>query len=658
MRLSKGIEKIENKTIDAINAINLKRILIAKKLKEYAAKPSTKKRVRNLVIGGALVGILVSQKGCKLNKDSDIITTNDNDNIDKIMEEAQKEIGPHLSFDPNSEQELINRIADVYVDAAAKGLGDLTIEQWMDWYTVTNIDDISPIEYYRLLDDTKTATTIMENYDFVNNALLEDAITVTPDTIINIDNLVADTKSANELADFQKLLATYNVASADTQKETADSINEYLYNEFVTNKHDTVTASSNLTRMKLLLATWELTNNHSWTVPSKDIANIMYPSNGVNCDLASETTGISVWNDQKTVVRKTLEEKMEMMIQLMLQEDKSQQDVRVALRSLEIEMAIQDLVNEKGLVKIDNPSSEQAIIDSKPQTSKGKTITKEQEKHIVTNPKTGKKEVHLPANGEVTPNKDLLEDVRKKNQNEELRVKGVQEGAQAGNENGYQDGSENKKFNDTPRIDLSKSDKIYADAYRSNYKKYYAEGYNEGKKLAEGPINRKEEIIPDKEANKELEAMMIKSGKENGFAAGDTKGYQDGYSGNKYNDGVNVNHDDKNYINAYIEEYKKSYKNAYNEGEKVRLEIEKQSKPTEKPTEKPNDTKIKEEIELLPGYYEKDGKIYDENGNEVEIIVGSNETNRNLAALKTLRSVLSDSMNNANEVELGKTKFI
>ena len=48
----------------------------------------------------------------------------------------------------------------------------------------------------------------------------------------------------------------------------------------------------------------------------------MYPSNGVNCDLASETTGISVWNDQKTVVRKTLEEKMEMMIQLMLQEDK------------------------------------------------------------------------------------------------------------------------------------------------------------------------------------------------------------------------------------------------------------------------------------------------------------------------------------------------
>ena len=29
-------------------------------------------------------------KGCKLNKDSDIITTNDNDNIDKIMEEAQK----------------------------------------------------------------------------------------------------------------------------------------------------------------------------------------------------------------------------------------------------------------------------------------------------------------------------------------------------------------------------------------------------------------------------------------------------------------------------------------------------------------------------------------------------------------------------------------
>ena len=47
--------------------------------------------------------------------------------------------------------------------------------------------------------------------------------------------------------------------------------------------------------------------------------------------------------------------------------------------------------------------------------------------------------------------------------------------------------------------------------------------------------------------------MMIKSGKENGFAAGDTKGYQDGYNGNKYNDGVNVNHDDKNYINAYIE---------------------------------------------------------------------------------------------------------
>ena len=365
--------KENNETMDLI-VVDLEK----KTLKQRLSKIFKSKGLRGFV-AGALLTAAITGTALKLEKNNDPITTNDNDNIDKIMEEAQKEIGPHLSFDPNSEQELINRIADVYIDAAAKGLGDLTIEQWMDWYTVTNTDHISPTEYYRLLDDTKTATTIMENYDFVNNALLEDAITVTPDTIINIDNLVADTKSANELADFQKLLATYNVASADTQKETADSINEYLYNEFVTNKHDTVTASSNLTRMKLLLATWELTNNHSWTVPSKDIANIMYPSNGVNCDLASETTGISVWNDQKTVVRKTLEEKMEMMIQLMLQEDKSQQDVRVALRSLEIEMAIQDLVNEKGLVKIDNPSSEQAIIDSKPQTSKGKTITKEQE---------------------------------------------------------------------------------------------------------------------------------------------------------------------------------------------------------------------------------------------------------------------------------------
>ncbi|MDD2181117.1 MAG: hypothetical protein PHW32_01980 [Bacilli bacterium] len=671
MRLSKGIEKIEDKTLEVINTYKEASIAIAKKLKEYASRPSTKKKVRNLVIGGALVGILVSQKGCKLTKDSDLIKTNDADNINKIMQSAEREIGPHLSFDPNSGQELINRVAEVYVDAASKGLGDLTIEQWMDWYMVTNIDDISPVEYYKMLDDTKTTTTVMENYDFVNNALLEDAITATPFTMINIDRLVADTKSAQELSSFQSALTSYNVASDGSKKKIADDVNEYLYNEFVTNKHDAVTASSNLTRMKLLLATWELTNNYSWTVPSADISKIMYTSDNTNCDLTTDANGISVWNEQKTVVKKTVEEKMDMMFKFMLTEDKTQQDARIILRSLEIEMAIQDLVNKMGLVKVANPSSEQAIIDSKPQIP-GKTITPEQKKHIVTNPVTGKEEVHLPpVTNEVVPNQELLKEVEVKNQNEELRSKGVRDGAKNGNSNGYHDGSNANKFNDKPLIDLSKEDKIYADAYLESYIKYYTEGYTEGKKLYDGPIKQKEEIISNKQAEEDVKKIMIADGKENGQTAGDTQGYKDGYNGKRYDDSVKVKHDDKNYKEAYINAYEKAYRKAYREGErdyedyieKIKKESNKNHKSVDKDYFEEKTYKNKdggtttEEIELLPGFYEKDGKIFDEDGNEVEII-GSNNINQNIAALKTLRSVLESNMDNTNDISLDKVKII
>ena len=208
MRLSKGIEKVEDFVL-------IKTKLLKSKLSNFN---SQKHRGKVGLISGALITLLITQKGCTFDKNANLVKTNDTDNLNKIMQSAEKEIGPHLSFDPNSEQEMINRIAEVYVDAAAKGLGDLTIEQWMDWYTVMNIDDISPSEYYRMLDDTKTATAIMENYDFVNNALLEDGITVTSSTVIDISKLVADKKSAAELSSFQNMLAAYNTASDSNKK--------------------------------------------------------------------------------------------------------------------------------------------------------------------------------------------------------------------------------------------------------------------------------------------------------------------------------------------------------------------------------------------------------------------------------------------------------
>ncbi len=657
MRLSSGIKKIEDYTILKANIIKEKLSNINK----------TKHRGKVGLISGALITLLLTQKGCEFDK-TKFFKSNDKENLNKIMQ-SNKEIGDHLAFDPNNEDEMVNRIAELYVDAAAKGLGDLTIEQWMDWYTVTNINDISPLEYYKLLDDTKTASTIMKNYDFVNNALLEDTITVKTDTIINIDQLVADKKSAKELSDFMKLLASYNVASDESKKQVANSLNDYLYNEFITNEHKTVSAPVNLTRMKMLMATWELTNNHSWTVPRDDIAKIMYPSDNTKCDLTSEATGTYVWDEQKRVVRSILEEKMDLMHKFMAEEDKIQQDARVILRGLEIEMAIQKRIDEIGLVIVQNPDSEKAIIDSKPKTSSGPTLTEYEKKHIVTNPKTGKKEVVLPATE--ASKKPILDQIAKENANEQLRAKGAQEGAQAGNENGYTDGAENATFNDKPKIDLSKQDKIYADAYLKFYKEYYKDGYEEGQKLAAGPTNRKEEIITDEKALSEYEKMLIDNyvemGEADGFAAGDTNGYQDGYRDRRYDDRVRVDHENKHYIEAYIKEYERAYRRAYRDGEQDRKALNDRQNENkgntisddyfeEKTYQNQDGGTTTEEIELLPGFYEKDGKIYDEDGNEVEII-GSNNINQNIAALKTLRNVLSNSMTDY-EVDLSKSKLV
>lgn len=664
MKLSKRIEKIEDRTEEMLASMNVKRKLIAEKIKTFNSKHGKK-----VVISAALIGILAAGKGCSMNKTDNPIKTTDNDNINKIMQSYEKEIGEHLAFDPNSEKEMINRIAKVYVDASAKGLGDLTVEQWMDWYTVTNINDISPAEYYKLLDDTKTPSTIMENYDYVNNALLEDAITVTPNTIIDLEPLVADKKSAKELSSFQSALAALNTANDSSKKKLAADVNEYLYNEFVTSKHKTVSASSNLTRMKLLLGTWEITNNHSWVIPSADISKIIYPSGDAKCDLASKAVGTSVWNDQKVVVRNTVEEKINMMFKLMANEDKSKQDVRTILRSLEIEMAIEEMAKEMGLVKVENPDSEKAIMDAKPQPPKVNTITEQEKKNVVTNPKTGKKEIHLPAKEE--SKKPVLEQIEKENKNEEIRAKGVQEGAQAGNQNGYADGAAKKTYNENPKIDLSKSDKIYADAYTTYYKQYYAEGYAEGLKLAQGPITQKEETIvtkQNKENIEDLKKIMIENGERDGYAAGDAEGYTDGYSGKKYNDRVKINHENADYVKAYIDEYKDAYRKGYRNGERDREKLEQQFKQNEthrdnkhstiiedKHTVHPDGSTTTEEFEFLPGFYEKDGKIYDEHGNEVEIIGSNSKTNQNIAALKTLRNVLASAVNTN---DYSKTKTI
>lgn len=574
-----------------------------------------------------------------------------------VIEQDEDELAAQLAFDIHSEEEMVNRITDMYVEAVEKNLNGpnlppVTVEQWMDFYLVSNITNISPTKFYSYISEEKSVTTIMKNFDYVCNLLLEHSITATPDTLIDVSSLIGDRVSAIKLQDFQNMLATYNIASDNTQKQVADQINQYLYEDFVTMKRDNVTSETNLIRLKMLRATWELTVNHSWTVPSKDLSKILYPTE--NCNLISETNGLDAWNENKAVVKQILEEKLTLMYILAATMDSAELETKGISTYKELVTKIKDEISARGPVTINSrPSSEEAIKASKPKPKPAEkvnipnAVTVEERKNIVTNPETGKKELHLPPTKE-NSKETITKQIEDENKKEELRVQGVKDGAQDGNFQGYIDGASGKVKNSKPTKDLTGFDTAYADAYRETYEKYYEMSYAEGLKLEAGTIEKETIEVDEKQQKRyerEKKKLMIDLGKKDGYAAGYDRGYEDGYEGDRYNDRVRIDRSNKNvknyydedehYTEAYDEAYEEGYEDGYDQGlrdyeiyeeEKKSTSIndDKKGEKTSEKTSNENKEEAKEDSEYAQFMMAEGKKLGSEDGDQAGYDAGLN----------------------------------
>lgn len=393
------------------------------------------------------------------------------------------EINADLMFDPNERETIINKIVAAYADAMSKGVKDITVEQWVDFYTVMNIDNIDPTKYLPLQDEMKTPESILHNFDLVNNKLHDDSMTSTKETIINVSSMVSDRESAIKVSYFQTLIAKYNEAT--NKKEVAADFNQFIEEEFATEEYQRVESAPNIFRIKQLSALEKLTINLN-RIPNKDMSDIIFGGK-TDCSMLSTDTAPSRFNMERTRVKEMLNSKIEFA--------RSKDDASDAYKLVEkLENEIEARLEQMNLVFNENPSLEKAMNENKPVVKdKYPTITPNDK--VVTNPTTGKKEIHVePTPSEVAEQKKTIESsIAQENANEELKGAAIQAGAQDGYDEGLADGYADRSYNDS--VSAPSKYGQYADFYTQYYKTWYKPGYNDGQAKLDREQSHQTEVV-------------------------------------------------------------------------------------------------------------------------------------------------------------------
>lgn len=159
---------------------------------------------------------------------------------DNTKEEApvQETMLPsYLSFDVNDNEAMMEQSIAFILENRPCGVdfsSEDAIRKFMDFYLVANLEEIDPMDYARMGYFNKTSQSIIDNYQFCMNQLREDMHTVTPDTMIPYDLIIADKDSAEVLMHIQSLVAQYNVAENTSEKRDLEKeIITFLEDNFI-----------------------------------------------------------------------------------------------------------------------------------------------------------------------------------------------------------------------------------------------------------------------------------------------------------------------------------------------------------------------------------------------------------------------------------------
>lgn len=238
-----------------------------------------------------------------------------------------KVLAENLSFDPNDNIELVNRMSDFIADALSKGIpvkdvmteeeikiaedneeSLVTIQQLMDFYIVMNIEDIDPEDYARLKYNTKTAETITDNYMYCARLFMTDALTATNDTKIDYSKIVADKDSSESIQRFMDYLAEYN--SSSDKKTVGSTISDYIVSNYINRDANLYSMSANEFTYRMMFVADMISNN---SIIPKDVNIILNEDGKISCDIQKED-GVKDKTEKAeefTSIYNTVDEKLE-----------------------------------------------------------------------------------------------------------------------------------------------------------------------------------------------------------------------------------------------------------------------------------------------------------------------------------------------------------
>ncbi len=419
----------------------------------------------------------------------------DFDNLSIIPASLSKD----LEFDINDNLELIERGAQFIARCRPCGIDmseSTSVSKFIDYIHTINYEQIDPMDYARYGYFTKTSNSIVENYQEIGDQLVYDLFSVTTETLIPYDLIIADKESAKVIMELQTLVAQYNEAKKENKTGIQKEIEAYLYDNFVYN--DTHTFGSTV---------YEMVGRFGIIIdqmmPSglpKDIMNKL--SNDLYACGIEIPWGESHKSDRaqnETSIRTTLEEKLLYALNCRIQDLSMIPEIEQLLGA-EVEQKIEERVAELNLPFIENPEAKDAKTTViKKQTSNGVTlsngqmISENEVKSLGLNPSTV-----TPAEYE-NAKKQQFEEEAKNEPGHTFTTEGgvTTSGSQVedsialtaqGTSDGYSDGNKNLTYN--PKSNNA--------SYLSGYNSGYAMGVADRAALEES-LKEETTFVPEEE---------------------------------------------------------------------------------------------------------------------------------------------------------------
>ena len=290
---------METATLEAVSPRSFK---ISKKAKIAGITASM------LLTAATVAGVTLTSCNNKPVESAPIVTETVSENTvsENIVETApvvqEKVLNENLEFDPNSNNELVNRMAEFISSALSKGVpvkdimtdeeialanekeeSLVTIEQLMDFYMVMNIEEIDPMDYARLCYTTKTSETITDNYTYCARVFMTDTLTAKEDTKIDYTTIIADKDSRESIQTFVDYLARYN--SSSDKKSVGNEIKEYIISNYINRDANIYTMSVNEFTYRLMFDADMISNN---TILPSDVNVILNEDGKISCDTEKE----------------------------------------------------------------------------------------------------------------------------------------------------------------------------------------------------------------------------------------------------------------------------------------------------------------------------------------------------------------------------------